>query len=406
MQKLPSPLIKPVCRTGPEARLQGCSRGFRVSLVQAISVISRLASSKVLSGLLDGRTLVRAVAGPFVVNAQTLTPILLLAHALVLFHAMNLLAQRQVLGKWTSREVGWLQERVANLASCAEFGPPESWGMAKWDVLRVQYRWNRSAADLRCRFLNAEAPGAARAKQNWSSAEDARLRAAVRNMDYASGWVGVAAEVGGQRGALACLRRARRLQRAEALRARGTKWTEKENEMVIKAVRVHGSHWRDVALLVGTRDNQSCMHHYRKRLKPGRRVGKWSNDEEKMLREAVAKEGMSWIRVAKHVPGRNDVQCREKWKNTMSPTIQMGPFSLGEKALVLVLAHLKKNKWADIARVMTWRTPKQCLRRCRDLRNSAVRGLLTRKRRFDATMNLGERRWKRIARDPNGRTDD
>lgn len=281
---------------------------------------------------------------------------------------------RAVIGvePWTSRERDRLEKAVRRLDADAESGQPETWSLSQWETVRVSAGLTRSAADIMCRYNNVESPSAVRARHSWSQGEDARLHAAVRTMNH-SGWAGVASRVGGQRGALSCLQRFVH-HCSQLATSAGKPWTAAENGRLLEAIAVHGESWVTVSLVVGTRDRQACMHHYRKQLMPGRVVGKWSAAEIEQLRAAVAREGEVWFRVAQHVVGRSDVQCREKWKNSLAPTIARGKFSRKESALLLALAHDKGDRWADVAAVMPWRTPKQCRRRVMRLRNLSGRG--------------------------------
>lgn len=34
-----------------------------------------------------------------------------------------------------------------------------------------------------------------------------------------------------------------------------------------------------------------------------------------------------WVKIQMHVPGRTDVQCRERWVNILDPSINAGPWT-------------------------------------------------------------------------------
>lgn len=47
-----------------------------------------------------------------------------------------------------------------------------------------------------------------------------------------------------------------------------------------------------------------------------------------MLALAVKAYGSrNWIRIQQHVPGRTDVQCRERWVNVLNPDLNNGPWT-------------------------------------------------------------------------------
>lgn len=47
-----------------------------------------------------------------------------------------------------------------------------------------------------------------------------------------------------------------------------------------------------------------------------------------MLAIAVNAYGSgNWTRIHKHIPGRTDVQCRERWVNVLNPELNAGPWT-------------------------------------------------------------------------------
>ncbi len=47
-----------------------------------------------------------------------------------------------------------------------------------------------------------------------------------------------------------------------------------------------------------------------------------------MLTFAVKAYGnRNWIQIQQHVPGRTDVQCRERWVNVLDPDLNNEPFT-------------------------------------------------------------------------------
>jgi hypothetical protein len=59
----------------------------------------------------------------------------------------------------------------------------------------------------------------------------------------------------------------------------------------------------------------------------------------------------SWREVARHVPGRNDVKCREKWCNVLDPMLLHNtPFSAAEDALLeAAVSAVGVGKWSRVA---------------------------------------------------------
>ena len=51
--------------------------------------------------------------------------------------------------------------------------------------------------------------------------------------------------------------------------------------------------------------------------------------EDECLREAVRIYGVAkWSQVQQMVPGRTDVQCRERWSNILDPSLNLGKWTV------------------------------------------------------------------------------
>jgi len=98
----------------------------------------------------------------------------------------------------------------------------------------------------------------------------------------------------------------------------------------------------------------------------GSKKGKWSSEEDELLHKAVALHGRKWSKVARLVPGRTDIQCRERFVNVLDPGVNFKYFTVKEEKKLRGL--VRKNivagsgqvKWAAVAAEMPGRTDKQC----------------------------------------------
>lgn len=310
--------------------------------------------------------------------------------------------------KWREREREVLGESVLQVAlqlrraSDREFSRSinsselaemtRSWSLREWGAVRVRCAnrnvsllCRRSPSDIMCRYLNVEAPWAANRMLPWTANEDERLLGAVEMIRNARGWADVAAKVNERRTPMSCLRRLTILEMSHVLR--GT-WNNEEDSILVRAVATFGrGNWKHIALVVGMRDAQQCMNRYEKRLSPGRRIGKWSDNEVRALLDGVRQYGENWVMVATSVDGRSDVQCREKYMNSLTACALRAQWKWKEDALLVVLVHTFGTKWSSISRYFVSRSGSQCMRRWKrmqkyivDMRSS--RGIITGKRRI------------------------
>jgi hypothetical protein len=228
----------------------------------------------------------------------------------------------------------------------------------------------------------------------WTPDEDVELTNALRNTykkkrgkEYKIDWVAVAALVPG-RTKKQCRYRWRHylVSKFDPPMARVGKWTADEVKKLKDAVPTQGDkNWETIAALVPGRTKVQCYDGWRVALLSNidpstARVGKWTADEAKKLRDAVlAHGGKNWSEIAALVPGRTRVQCLDRWtksdvanrnrrdtlvSNIDPSTARVGKWTADEakKLRDAVLAH-GGNNWKEIAALVPGRTRVQCLDR-------------------------------------------
>ena len=110
-------------------------------------------------------------------------------------------------------------------------------------------------------------------------------------------------------------------------------WDTSEDLALVSAVEALGTaDWTKVAQRVKGRTAQQCMSRWVKALKIGEEKGPWTEEEDAIIREAVARVSgrptdVCWADVAQQLPGRLGKQCRERWQNRLDPNISKRPFS-------------------------------------------------------------------------------
>lgn len=81
-----------------------------------------------------------------------------------------------------------------------------------------------------------------------------------------------------------------------------------------------------------------------------RAIGHWTPFEDQHLLHAIEIHGKQWTRVSEHVPGRNGKQCRERFNNHLDPSLNRGPFTPAEDAIIIAEYKARGPRWSDIAR--------------------------------------------------------
>lgn len=64
------------------------------------------------------------------------------------------------------------------------------------------------------------------------------------------------------------------------------------------------------------------------------KTGSWLPVEDARLREAVAKYGSRWVKVAGDVGTRNGDQCAKRWTENLNPDLDHSPWTAQEVSLL------------------------------------------------------------------------
>ncbi|SCV03833.1 LAMI_0H11320g1_1 [Lachancea mirantina] len=81
--------------------------------------------------------------------------------------------------------------------------------------------------------------------------------------------------------------------------------------------------------------------------------GPWTPEEDRALLELVALLGpQNWVRIAAQLQQRSPKQCRERYHQSLKPSLNKTPISDEEGAVIEELVGRLGKKWAEIARIL------------------------------------------------------
>jgi hypothetical protein len=225
-------------------------------------------------------------------------------------------------------------------------------------------------------------------RRRWTLEEDAKLSSAVTNtskkkygMESNTNWVAVAALVPG-RTKRQCRGRWRDalLSNIDPATARTGKWSEDEDIRLKDAVQTYGGkNWPAIAALIPGQSEGQCHKRWYRGLDPSidranERTGKWSEDEVSKLKNAVEMHGgKNWDAIAALIPGRTTTQCSCRWNNVLIFNIdrsseRTGKWSEDEVITLKNAVEMHGGKnWLAIAALVPDRTKKQCYDRWKDV---------------------------------------
>lgn len=194
-------------------------------------------------------------------------------------------------------------------------------------------------------------------KEPFSKSEIAKLKEIAKGKEYFD-WVGIADELGNGRVAWQCCRAYQTVLKPKKER----EWTNEEDIRLRELVNQHGHNWTKVSQQLHGRSRRQCLFRWRQSALPGIKKGKWDKLEDKHLLDAVAVQGRgNWIAVAKLVPNRTAIQCRERFENALNPQLRKGAFTTEENMrLRELVAQHGEYSWPTISTAMGTRTAKQC----------------------------------------------
>ncbi|GLT63532.1 hypothetical protein SLA2020_360910 [Shorea laevis] len=238
-----------------------------------------------------------------------------------------------------------------------------------WDQLALMYAPGHSGAECEARWLNHEDPLINRSP--WTAEEDKNLLFIIQEKGIAN-WQDTAVSLGTNRTPYQCLARYQRSLNAHIL---NREWTEEEDDKLRLAVEAFGERdWQSVASALTGRTGTQCSNRWKKSLHPSRqRVGRWSADEDKHLKVAVMLFGpKNWKKIAEFVPGRTQVQCRERWVNSLDPSLSRGEWTKEEDLQLEAAIEQHGYCWSKVAACMPSRTDNQCWRRWKALHPDQV----------------------------------
>jgi hypothetical protein len=144
------------------------------------------------------------------------------------------------------------------------------------------------------------------------------------------------------------------------------KWNQEEDKILRKAILYYGpKNWQQISYCLDGRNNSQCFHRWMKGIDPKIKRDKWSFEEDLTLGISLNKiyQKKKWSKIANHLLGRTDIQCRERWCNILDPSLEDVEWTNEEDLKLLNLYRKYGNKWSLIAKHYGNRTDNTCWRR-------------------------------------------
>ncbi|XP_046370127.2 uncharacterized protein LOC124144641 isoform X2 [Haliotis rufescens] len=234
-------------------------------------------------------------------------------------------------------------------------------------ISNIAYDGRKTWQECQTMWNNVLSPNVNRGK--WEPEEEKQLLALVR-VSRGKHWEKVAADLQTGRTAFQCLQHYQMNLNPENS---NRPWKNEEDLKLLGVVSDirHSGHrllWSKVSSYMENRSGTHCFSRFQQ-IDPDMKRGPWSTEEDVKLFAAVKMCGtQSWMRLAEFVPGRSSIQCRDRWLNSLDPSIRLGNWSYEEdKKLLKAITELGTKSWTKIAAKLNGRTDNMVLQRYRRL---------------------------------------
>ncbi|KAG8554811.1 hypothetical protein GDO81_003904 [Engystomops pustulosus] len=205
-------------------------------------------------------------------------------------------------------------------------------------------------------------------KEPWGEEEIKKLQEIAEEHNFVN-WEMIAEELGTNRTAFQCLQQFQTNNKD----FKRKEFTKEEDEMLahfVQRMRV-GMHipYRKISYFMEGREPMQLLHRWSKSLDPSLKKGHWSKEEDELLLKAVEKHGeKDWYKIRFEVPGRSDIQCRERYYKGLHKDIKKGKWSPEEEQkLILLTRKYGLGHWTKVGKEIKHRTGSQCLSKWKNM---------------------------------------
>jgi hypothetical protein len=147
-----------------------------------------------------------------------------------------------------------------------------------------------------------------------------------------------------------------------------SKWSMEELELLKKLVeklvekyKDTAPRWHEIAANFHDRNALECLTKWQSLTNPPviKGKGSWTAEEDQILREKqslYALNGRKWAKIAAHLPGRQNKQCRERFINHLDSELKKGEWTDDEESILIAMHDHHGNRWAIISKQIPGRS--------------------------------------------------
>jgi hypothetical protein len=142
-----------------------------------------------------------------------------------------------------------------------------------------------------------------------------------------------------------------------SIHSRAQRWTEDEDMLLKQLITQFGRQWSVIASQIPNRTATQVASRWEKCINPTLTKGQFTSQEDQIIIDFVNEHGTTeWPKLVTLLPHRTPKQCRERWFNSLDPTVVKGPWTAEEDRSIFEGYVTHGPKWALIAQSIAGRS--------------------------------------------------
>ena len=133
-------------------------------------------------------------------------------------------------------------------------------------------------------------------------------------------------------------------------------WSTQDDELLRELVSTTDN-WNVIAQSFPGKTHKQVISHWQKVADPDIVRGSWTAEEDSTIIKWVKANGpCRWSTLSQQLPGRIAKQCRERWCNHLDPSIKNDPWTQEEDRILVNAINTLGTKWSKISKLLPGRT--------------------------------------------------